>query len=72
MKLIKKVVNITFPFLHIQLGKKIMSARDINSRLVIHAKVFSLSALPALNLFNKKKDLSMKLILTMGSPMNRV
>lgn len=33
-----------------------MSARDINSRLVIHAKVFSLSALPALNLFNKKRS----------------
>lgn len=49
-----------------------MSARDTNFRLVVHAKVFSLPALPALNVFKreKKKDLSMKLILTMGAPWN--
>lgn len=56
-----EVANITFP------------ARDTNSRLVIQAKVLSLSAMPALNLCKEKnKDLSMKLILTVGGPMNRV
>lgn len=32
-----------------------MSARDINFRLIVHVKVFSLSALPALNLFKKER-----------------
>jgi hypothetical protein len=34
-----------------------MSARDINSCLVVHAKVSSLSTMPDLNLFKEKKKI---------------
>lgn len=34
-----------------------MSARDINFLLVVHVKLSSLSAMPALNLFEKEKKI---------------